>query len=162
MEKFNGEYKFEQALGIIKVIDKEGCVKFGYFNEKPAILIGFENINEVPEEFIKINISMLKDKYFEIYSYNNLNETSQKLESLLDTYREALSNKAFDRLRIKRIDSSFNTDTFNFEWHCKIVNDEDTYLVYNIPSKNLINEEKEYDEIKLDPVDSVHFKVKRR
>lgn len=133
MGKLNGRYKLDQAIGIIKFIDLSGLVRVGYYENNPAILVGYNTIEELPDEFIKVNLCNLMDEEFEIYSHNKLNDASEELMTILDEAKQYLPKDEFERIRIEFIDPNPNCDRPKplVDWSGIIHNGEDKYLIYS-------------------------------
>ena len=151
MKKLNKTYTFEQAHGIIKFINKDGCFRIGYYNDNPAILIGFEDIEDVPEEFTRVNLVSMMNKKLEIHSKNELSILAINLESEFEEARGKLTPNEFDRLRLKRIAFVSMLEKNNAKYKKIISSDEDTFLLYTSLRSYSFEEPKVCENIKLDP-----------
>jgi hypothetical protein len=145
VEKLEGKYIFEQAIGIAKFIDKAGCFRFGYYNDNPAILIGYEDTKGVPEEFIRINMLEMLNKRLEIYSKNGFSDSVKDLEDRLNKLRNILYEHAFDNIRVKRVDLISNKEVNTSNYYDSISNGEDVFGIYMTP-KIHDNEEQGYNQ----------------
>lgn len=133
MNKFKGKYNVIQTIEIKDFISKDSTFRFGLYNDTPAVLIGFENVFDVPDEFIRINLSDMKEEHFELYFSNKLDYDAKELEYRLERVRDKLPSELFEKVRIKRIDKILKREKASSEVFERVINDDGVFVLYTLP-----------------------------